>query len=512
MNKFLFGNHKLKFILCLSLSVIQSAIMVLATYFVGEILTYAIMGKIWEFFKYLLVSLGIGIIILMLNYTSSRLKISLQNKIIYDLRKEVLNNAINYVSVGIEINAGEFDSILRNNIRTIVQKRLSTIFIIVSSTCSLLASLSLVFYYSWIAGLIVIPMVFLTVIIPILLSKKTNVIYGKIMNLTNDYSSKVEHETLFIKSYAFLNSIAVVRRKILGIDKEYEVSIAKNINQVLPFAILIILSAIVFQILMLGINGVLYINNEISIAALTTIGFLMGNASAGVQNITNSIPEYKLSIAQFKEKIKLSILVPREMGRIENLELQNFNVQINNQKFYDTDKNLVLENGKKYLVSGNNGSGKSLLFSSIFTFKDVSGDILVNGKKVGNDWYIGKAWLLPTLPKIFDGNITENVSLFDDKPNLEKIAGILESLDLASISLETDAHTLSDGQKQRVALARALYFDPQWIFLDEALSSIDAKSAETIILGISKQVPSLIVVSHHNVMKEGWFDHEIKIA
>lgn len=512
MNKFIFDNHKLKFISCLLLSIIQSAIMVLATYFIGEILSYAIAGKIWQFFKYLIASLGIGLIILILNYTSSRFKISLQNKVIYDLRKEVLNNAINYVSTGLEIKVGEFDSILRNNIKTIVQKRLSTIFIIASSISLLLASLSLVFYYSWIAGLIVIPMVFLTVIVPILLSKKTNAIYGKIMNLTNDYSNKVEHETSFIKSYAFLNSIAVVRRKIIGIDKDYEASMTKNVNQILPFEVLIILSAIVFQVLILGINGILYINNEISIAALTTIGFLMGNASSGVQNITNSIPEYKLSVAQFKEKIKLSNLVPVKNNDIKSLELQNFNVKINNQKFYNNDKNLVFEKGKKYLVSGNNGSGKSLLFSSIFTFKDILGSVLVNGTCVNNDWYIGKAWLLPSLPKIFEGNVIENVSLFDDKPNVEKIAEALKCVDLATVSLDADAQTLSDGQKQRVALARALYFDPQWIFLDEALSSIDAKSTETIIFGASKQVPTIIVVSHHNIMKEGWFDYEIKIA
>lgn len=327
----------------------------------------------------------------------------------------------------------------------------------------------------------------------------------------NNFSSKIEHETAYVKSYKFLNAIAVARRKILGINNDYEVVMSNYYKKMIPLTMMMILAAVVFQVLIQGISGVLYVDGFISIAAFTTIGFLMGNASAGVQELINSIPEYKLSISQFKDKVKISNLHHRNNCEIEGLELRNFNVKINGDNFYEIAKNLKFENNKKYLLSGKNGSGKSLLLHSLFTFNGIVGDVLINNEIAEKDWYVNRAWMLPSLPKIFDGSVSENISLFEEKPNIDKMETLLAEMKLNGINLDSDAISLSDGQKQRIALARALYFEPEWIFLDETLSSIEAESAKAIILLVANRVPSLIMVSHHKIMDEGWFDHEIKI-
>lgn len=69
--------------------------------------------------------------------------------------------------------------------------------------------------------------------------------------------------------------------------------------------------------------------------------------------------------------------------------------------------------------------------------------------------------MLPTIPKIFAGNVLENISLFEKKPNKDKASQILEGLKLGNLKLSEEASVLSDGQKQRLALARALYFEPE---------------------------------------------------
>ena len=58
--------------------------------------------------------------------------------------------------------------------------------------------------------------------------------------------------------------------------------------------------------------------------------------------------------------------------------------------------------------------------------------------------------------------------------------------------------TLSGGQKQRAAIARALMKDSPVVILDDALSSVDARTESTIIdnLRSLKGSKTLIVVSH----------------
>jgi ATP-binding cassette subfamily B protein len=58
--------------------------------------------------------------------------------------------------------------------------------------------------------------------------------------------------------------------------------------------------------------------------------------------------------------------------------------------------------------------------------------------------------------------------------------------------------TLSGGQKQRAAIARALMKDSPVVILDDALSSVDARTESTIIdnLRSLRGSKTLIVVSH----------------
>ena len=57
---------------------------------------------------------------------------------------------------------------------------------------------------------------------------------------------------------------------------------------------------------------------------------------------------------------------------------------------------------------------------------------------------------------------------------------------------------ISMGQKQRILIARAVYKDPDFIFFDEATSSLDGATEEAILLALErlKGKKTLIVVAH----------------
>ena len=61
-----------------------------------------------------------------------------------------------------------------------------------------------------------------------------------------------------------------------------------------------------------------------------------------------------------------------------------------------------------------------------------------------------------------------------------------------------DGVGLSQGQKQRLLIARAVYKNPDYIFLDEATNSLDAKNERAIVNNLRNFLKgkTVIIVAH----------------
>jgi ABC-type multidrug transport system fused ATPase/permease subunit len=59
-------------------------------------------------------------------------------------------------------------------------------------------------------------------------------------------------------------------------------------------------------------------------------------------------------------------------------------------------------------------------------------------------------------------------------------------------------HSLSGGQRQRLAIARALLADPRVLILDDATSSVDASTEQSIKLALASAMAgrTTIVIAH----------------
>ena len=171
--------------------------------------------------------------------------------------------------------------------------------------------------------------------------------------------------------------------------------------------------------------------------------------------------------------------------------------------------NLVIDQGKKYLVIGKSGDGKST-FLDILTKQKKADGIYVNDKDLKDVQFSTYADTFSyvnqnndLLPFSFEQNITLGRKM--SKYSLKELVTIfnLESIfDKERDNLDFEHLNLSGGEKQRICLARAMYRNKKWLFLDEAFSAIDKTNSDRIHQFILSD-PYLTVLSiEHKVTKE----------
>lgn len=164
---------------------------------------------------------------------------------------------------------------------------------------------------------------------------------------------------------------------------------------------------------------------------------------------------------------------------------------------------LDLVNGNSYALIGPNGSGKTTLIKSVLGMVlPTSGEILVDGKSIRNDWHYREK--IGYMPQI--GRYPDNMrigQLFDMIKNIRKNAVDLDEELVIAFRLETmldkRMHTLSGGTRQKVSAALAFLFNPPVLILDEPTAGLDPVSAEFLKEKIQKERErgKLIIITSH---------------
>ncbi|MBJ7553324.1 ABC transporter ATP-binding protein [Marinomonas spartinae] len=162
-------------------------------------------------------------------------------------------------------------------------------------------------------------------------------------------------------------------------------------------------------------------------------------------------------------------------------------------------------------ITGETGKGKSTLLKLALKYAEPSsGAIYIDDQVLHQinrtDWYhcIG---VVPQEIILLNDTLEANITLGRpiDQQQLESVAAkaaILKKIESLPDGFATQVGerglTLSGGERQRIAIARALYSKPQFLFLDEASSSLDEATQNEImqyIRNIAKDV-TVIAITH----------------
>lgn len=269
------------------------------------------------------------------------------------------------------------------------------------------------------------------------------------------------------------------------------------------------------------------LKGDMSLGMMLSIQYIIGQANAPVLQLVGFLREYqdaRLSL----ERIGEIHSTESEDAKIENNLLPfrkdlngNAGIRINDLSFqYEGPYSpkvldsieVFIPKGKVTAIVGASGSGKTTLMKLLLKFyKPTNGAISVDGTKLNtihaSSWR-GKCGVVMQDGFIFDDTIAANVTLGDEMPDLQRLseaiqlANITELIQSLPLGLNTKIGSsgagLSQGQKQRILIARAVYKNPEYLFFDEATSSLDANNEKVIMQNLEEFYKSrtVIVIAH----------------
>ena len=176
------------------------------------------------------------------------------------------------------------------------------------------------------------------------------------------------------------------------------------------------------------------------------------------------------------------------------------------------DIHFELERGKALGLLGVTGSGKTTLARLLLRFYDPqSGGVYLDGidiRQLTLHELRHKVGLVTQNIEIFQGNVRDNVTLYDDRISDERIIEVIEHLGLylwyhslplgLDTTLESGGGGLSAGEAQLLSFARVFLTNPGLVILDEASSRLDPATEHQIETAISQLLQSrtCIIIAH----------------
>jgi len=200
----------------------------------------------------------------------------------------------------------------------------------------------------------------------------------------------------------------------------------------------------------------------------------------------------------FAESIERVQRLKVEGERIEgerNLALQDVELDLPQGRPLLRSARLELKPGEDVLISGPSGAGKSTLFRALAGIWPYwKGRIsLPKGARL---------LFLPQKPYLPIGSLKHAVSYPEEaaKHSDEELKKALSGVGLPQLADDLErsenwAQVLSGGEQQRLAFARALLNQPDWLFLDEATSSLPEDAQEELYRLLKQKLPRTTLVS-----------------
>ena len=202
-----------------------------------------------------------------------------------------------------------------------------------------------------------------------------------------------------------------------------------------------------------------------------------------------------------------------------DIKLEAVAFSYDKSKDFIKDMNLSIKSGMKVALVGPTGCGKSTLINLLMRFYETdAGAILVdnyNIKSIKRNSLLSSYGMVLQDTWLKSGTIRENIAFGKKDASLEEIEKVCRQCMADSFirrlpkaydsEVNKGAENLSIGQKQLLCIARVMLSNPPVLILDEATSSIDARTELKVKRALDKMMEgktSFIVAHRLSTIKE----------
>ena len=448
---------------------------------------------------------------------------------IYGIRAYVTNELYKkYVSQELKFHNQKNSSTLITNVSEVstFTDVINQITILIIELFLILGIISILFYFHFVASFLTILLVFSLSYIFYKFNKK---------KLNQNGVLRYQQEKEKIK-YLQQSLGGIAELKVFQVDdffyKNFKnssnnvVRAAKNLELYLSLPRLwfesVAVLAVCFLIVLLINSGLSFLEIIPFISFFAVSGFKMVPSLNRVLNSIQFINFYQNSVNKISDEFlslkSINIDDNRLKDRLKNNDkniskiiFENINFNYGDTKIFENFSHSMDVN-KTLGIHGKSGEGKTtLLYLMLGLLTPSNGKIYYKDDKDNNiPLQDVKFSFVPQKIFLNDDTILNNIVFgreeLNTKSNIERVIKISKLGDLID-SLPDGINTkigergcnLSGGQIQRVAIARAILDDPKIILFDEATSSLDPQTTESVLKELEdlKKHFSIILISHN---------------
>lgn len=266
------------------------------------------------------------------------------------------------------------------------------------------------------------------------------------------------------------------------------------------------------------------INGDMTLGAMLAVQYVIGQLNSPVAQIMSfiySLQDVKISLERINEihgrrneEDDGELLTRYADDKNRSITLNGIDFRYDLHALKNTLDNITftVPQGQVTAIVGASGSGKTTMIKLMLGYYRVNcGSIDIAGADINRysmTWWRRRCGVVMQDGVIFSESIARNIAVSDgdiDEARLEEAArtacihDYIMSLPLRyNTKIGRDGVGLSQGQKQRILIARAVYRNPDYIFLDEATNSLDARNEREIVSNLSRfyRGRTVVVVAH----------------
>lgn len=338
-------------------------------------------------------------------------------------------------------------------------------------------------------------------------SENSNSLYEFIMNMPEIKINDAQHK--------MINRLSGIQEKLNHLELR---SLFLNMYQNLGVGFLTKFK----EIISIAVCAYFIVHSELTVGVLLGISYTLGQLAYPINNLVSYLRDAQdADIAQqrindvYGEKEENENVVSRMPEKIKDIIVADlsfkypgtFNPFVLRNVYFEIPKNKITA------IVGASGSGKTTLLKLLLSYYNLtSGEILLNNgtalTTVNSEHWRRKCGIVLQDGHVFSGTISENIAIAEECPNMTrvieaaKIACIHDFVDGLPMKYSTRVGStgiqLSGGQRQRILIARAVYKNPEFLFFDEATSSLDANNEKQIMENLTDffQGKTVVIIAH----------------